>query len=212
MAGLSSNGDCSLCNATLTKSAMTKHLKSCMEKSMSAGGSREKGNKQSFFHLVVEGHGLPEYWMHLKVSGAATLKDLDLFLRKTWLECCGHMSAFRMGKNEISMGRKIRDVFYPGMKLLHEYDFGSTTEILLKVISEFEDNPGKEKIQVLARNNPPDIRCVKCDDPATLVCTVCIHDGLGWFCYDCAEEHECGEEMLLTMANSPRTGVCAYEG
>jgi hypothetical protein len=183
-----------------------------MEKSLSAEGSEKKGNPQPFFHLVVEGHDLPEYWMHVKVSGEATLKDLDWFLRKTWLECCGHMSAFRMGRNEISMGRKVRDVFYPKLKLFHEYDFGSTTELLVKVISEFKDNPGKEKVQILARNNPPDIRCVNCNNPATLVCTVCIYDGLGWLCYDCAEEHECGEEMMLRVANSPRTGVCAYEG
>jgi hypothetical protein len=76
MARLSSSGDCSLCNATLTKSAMTKHLQSCMEKTMSAEGRTKKRNQQSFFHLVVEGHGLPEYWMHLKVSGEAALKDL----------------------------------------------------------------------------------------------------------------------------------------
>ncbi len=26
------------------------------------------------------------------------------------------------------------------------------------------------------------------------------------------EEHECGEEMLASLMNSPRSGVCGYEG
>jgi hypothetical protein len=28
----------------------------------------------------------------------------------------------------------------------------------------------------------------------------------------CVKDHECGEEMLLPMANSPRAGVCGYTG
>lgn len=31
-------------------------------------------------------------------------------------------------------------------------------------------------------------------------------------CEDCEETHECGTEMLLPVCNSPRCGVCGYEG
>jgi len=31
-------------------------------------------------------------------------------------------------------------------------------------------------------------------------------------CEGCAGEHECGEEMLLPVVNSPRVGMCGYEG
>ena len=34
----------------------------------------------------------------------------------------------------------------------------------------------------------------------------------GWLCQSCADEHECGEDMLLPVVNSPRTGVCGYAG
>ena len=36
------------------------------------------------------------YWMHLQVAVDTTLATLDRFLRDTWLECCGHLSVFRI--------------------------------------------------------------------------------------------------------------------
>lgn len=34
----------------------------------------------------------------------------------------------------------------------------------------------------------------------------------GRLCDTCAESYECGEEMLLPVVNSPRVGMCAYDG
>ena len=31
-------------------------------------------------------------------------------------------------------------------------------------------------------------------------------------CDQCLESHECGEEMVLDVVNSPRMGVCGYVG
>ena len=192
---------------------MTKHLQSCMEKRQIEEKSTEKAKTpQIFFHVLVEGHGLPEYWMHLKVSSHARFEDLDSFLRKIWLECCGHMSAFRMGREEVRKNQKLQYVLRPGMQLIHEYDFGSTTELTLKVISEFRSNIIKGKVEVLARNDPPQIKCSHCDSLATRICTECVYEDGGWLCDDCAEDHECGEDMLLPVVNSPRTGVCGYVG
>ncbi|MBL4651338.1 MAG: hypothetical protein JKY53_00525 [Flavobacteriales bacterium] len=39
------------------------------------------------------------YFLHLWVNGTCTFDKIDAFLRGIWLECCGHMSAFRMAKN-----------------------------------------------------------------------------------------------------------------
>lgn len=65
---------------------------------------------------------------------------------------------------------------------------------------------------MLARNHPHEIECSYCGKPATHVCRECIYDDGGWLCDDCTEKHECGEEMLLPVVNSPRVGVCAYTG
>lgn len=44
------------------------------------------------------------------------------------------------------------------------------------------------------------------------VCSICIYEGKGWVCDECAPEHECEEEMFLPVVNSPRVGMCAYYG
>jgi hypothetical protein len=210
---LKSKGTCMLCNSTFDKSGMTKHLRSCIEKSrVDINEKPELSPFLKFFHLLVEGRYLPEYWMHLKVSSHARFEDLDNFLREIWLECCGHMSAFRVGREEVKKRLKLQYVLRPGMQLIHEYDFGSTTELALKVISEFKSNIKKGEVEILTRNDPPEIKCSYCDNLATRICTECIYEGTGWLCNDCAEDHECGEDMLLPVVNSPRTGVCGYMG
>jgi Plasmid pRiA4b ORF-3-like protein len=167
------------------------------------------------------------YWMHLEVPASTTLATLDQFLRNTWLECCGHLSAFEIAgvryaidagmyddwdMGEKSMRVRLDKVLSPEQTCSYEYDYGTTTELKLRVISEYEVETKGKAIQVLARNTPPVILCEGCGKPATEVCSQCIFDDRGWLCDDCAEEHECGEEMLLPVVNSPRVGMCAYTG
>ena len=210
---IASRGACALCKSTFGKSGMTKHLQSCLGKTQSDGKlMNESSPSLKFFHLLVEGHDPPEYWMHLKVSSHSRFQDLDNFLREIWLECCGHLSAFVIGREEVKKGKKLEYVLHPGMQLIHEYDFGSTTELTLKVISEFESTMKTDEVEILARNDPPQIKCSHCDNLATTICTECIYEDAGWLCNDCAEDHECGEDMLLPVVNSPRTGVCGYVG
>jgi hypothetical protein len=209
------NGTCGICRAAVTSKEIQKHLQVCLKRN-TAGG--EPGGKKKpaapLFHLRVEGYGLSQalYWMHLKVLAAASFRDLDLFLRKTWLECCGHMSAFYPEGEEVAMTVKLGDALRPGQKLLYEYDFGTTTELLLTVISELDGGIKKGKAEIIARNDAPPIQCVHCQSPATTICTECFDDSAGWLCDDCAAEHDCDPEMFLPLVNSPRTGLCGYEG
>ena len=220
-----SRGKCSLCGGTFSKGAMTKHLKSCrLKKSVSektSGGRSPQKTKR--FHVVVEGRYLPGYWMHLDIPASATLEALDSFLRQTWLECCGHMSAFTIKGarysswpmeefDEKGMDVGLGEVASPRMEFLHEYDFGTPTELTLRVVSEENREIKGKTIRVLARNNPPSITCDLCGKIATQVCTQCVWSGEGWLCGECASEHECGEEMLLPVVNSPRVGMCGYAG
>lgn len=214
---------------------MGKHLEGCLR--AAAGGPKAAGARRSpgakVLHLLVEGQGLPEYWMHLDVRADAPLKALDDFLRDTWLECCGHLSAFRIRGNTyeldaleelledvdeggeeptLRMDVPLGDVLRPGMSFSHEYDFGTTTELKLKVLSEREARARGRSIRLLARNDPPAIPCESCGKPATKVCSQCIWDGAGWLCDGCGRTHECEEEMFLPVVNSPRVGMCGYTG
>ncbi len=165
--------------------------------------------------------------MHLEMPADDTLQMLDQFLRNAWLECCGHLSAFTiegerytvqpmndffLGLREKSMNFPLSRVLNPGLKFRHEYDFGSTTELALKVVSEREGEFRGKTVQIMARNNPPEILCQLCGKPAVAICTQCVYEDEGWLCEEHAEEHECGEEMLLPVVNSPRVGVCGYTG
>ena len=207
-------GTCRLCKSKYTGPGMTKHLHSCLPKSIQSELKEQKLKSQPFFHIHVKGYHSPEYWLHLKVYCNARLEDLDQFLRDIWLECCGHMSAFRYGRGELGMGRKIIDALTPGMELLYEYDFGTPTQLLVRVLAEYEGPLQKKKpFEILARNEPPEIPCEECRETlAVEICTDCQWDGLGWLCESCAEDHECGEDMMLPVVNSPRTGVCGYTG
>lgn len=215
---MKTGGRCFICDKSFSKAGMTKHLKTHL---------KDDGNTR-LFHIAVEGMYRPEYWLHIEISAGAKLKELDQFLRDIWLECCGHLSAFKIDGAEYysdtegfyfepvkGMDSTLKDVLTPSMEFYHRYDFGTTTELRLKVISERKGKARrKERVKILARNNPPEITC-KCGKVAEWVCAICVEENVGedcYFCDECAEEHECGEEMFLPVVNSPRMGVCGYEG
>jgi len=161
--------------------------------------------------------------MHIEIPVRAEFGVLDSFLRRTWLECCGHMSAFTVGRKrysvgpmeefgEVGMNVALGEVLRPGMTFNHEYDFGTTTELALKVVSEGEGEIAEESVRLLARDDPPPITCESCGKIATKVCTQCIYEGDGWLCNACARKHKCDEDMFLPVVNSPRVGVCGYTG
>jgi hypothetical protein len=103
-------------------------------------------------------------------------------------------------------------VIASGMKFEYIYDFGTSTELLLTVISAREGFSKGKEVRIMARNDPPDIKCDVCGKPATDVCCQCVYEGSGWLCEDCRGKHECGEDMLLPVVNSPRVGMCDYTG
>jgi hypothetical protein len=216
-----STGKCSLCGGVFDKAAMARHLKSCVQKhgAPETAPAPKKGMKRRpVFHLSVEGRYLSGYWMHVEVPIDATLAVLDRFLRDIWLECCGHMSAFEIDGESYSvqpmdfdagdMSVKFKDVLTPGMKFFYAYDFGSTTDLMLKVVAQRESEIQSTQVKLLARNELPVIPCDVCGAPAAEVCADCGE----WLCAKCAGKHECGAEMLLPVVNSPRVGVCGYTG
>lgn len=92
------------------------------------------------------------------------------------------------------------------MKFTHEYDFGSTTELLLEVVGLIKVVVSKE-IEVIIQNQEPEFKCVSCDKKAEMISST---EG-DFFCESCIEE-DSEEFYLLPLVNSPRTGVCGYVG
>ena len=280
MARETSKGKCVYCNREFGKPSMTSHLKACKQRIASIeainSGSKKAGTTR-IFHLVVQGQYLPMYWMHLEVPGGVTLAGLDQFLRDIWVECCGHLSAFKIGnvtyhwdaalaaegnmvdrfaqlrsglseafqaeilqslpperhdafkqlmeslaaeqssyrpiRRTSSMDVKLDQVLQPGLKFTYEYDFGSTTELALKVVAEREGKLQKSRnaIQIMARNELPVVLCDNCGEKSATL----IYQGWDgpemWLCKDCARTKRDGN-MMLPIVNSPRAGVCGYTG
>lgn len=200
-------GSCSICGAELKSVSAAKHLATCLA---ATPGTTE----YVIVKAVGAGLGDVDYWLFAAVPADASLKDLDSFLRQTWLECCGHMSAFREKRVNVPMSRKIGQLADLDVKLIHEYDFGTTTELKISFAGRAMAGKlsGRSKIKLLARNIMPDIACDICGKPAKQICTDCVYDDNGLLCDKCAESHECETEFLLPVVNSPRCGVCAYEG
>ena len=91
MTTIKSEGKCVFCDKAFSKGGINRHLqKHLEEKSL-----QNKPGKS--FLLKIESDprwGAAPYFLSLWIDGETTMDTLDDFLRKIWLECCGHMSAF----------------------------------------------------------------------------------------------------------------------
>jgi len=222
-------GRCGLCGATYDKRSMSRHVKACRRRNVAPANAERWGKPfskptRAGLHVVVESADYDDYWLHLEVAAQATLRDLDAFLRKLWLECCGHLSAFEIGgawyqagadddpwEETRSMDVLVAAALKPGGRFGYRYDFGSTTRLTGRVLKPFDGSVATHRVSLLARNAPFEPRC-HCGELATEICTQCIWQGGGWLCPDCATDHDCGEECLLPVVDSPRVGVCGYTG
>jgi hypothetical protein len=110
------------------------------------------------------------------------------------------------------MNVKLGRALAVGDEFYHEYDFGSTTYLRLKVVSERSGPTPAGGSRKLAQTEPPVIPCDACGREATQTCAGCSWEAGGRLCDACIEAHEHGAEMALPVVNSPRVGVCGYTG
>ena len=232
-----SRGACVFCGKELTRSGMTHHLKTCpARKQAIEAAAKRPGRNQALYHLLVvdrtalyPSNEPGTHWLHLEIRGSATLEDLDAYLRAIWLECCGHLSAFEIGdiaytqifeddlgwREERPMTVRVDQLFEPGMDIRYEYDFGTTSVLQIRVLDERKGKPLNDfPIFLMARNAFEQVSCSLCDRPATWFCCECMWE-LGRedavFCEEHAMEH-IHYDMLMPIYNSPRTGMCGYNG
>ena len=201
-------GTCELCKMQMSKPKMEAHIAGC------APEHDLSGKPETIVQVRIEPKGAPRYWLLLEARAGTPLKHLDTLLRETWLECCGHMSAFYVGGGELPMGGKIGTVL-PRTRsgFTYEYDFGTTTELKGQVVSTRKGCLGRVPIRLLARNDSLEWQCSACSRAAVIICPICVHEGDCLFCDAHAEEHPCAdEEVYLPVVNSPRMGVCEYVG
>lgn len=212
MGPLKNLGVCYLCKQNIAHRVMTKHLGRCIEQ-QAINDTSAKNEKEKVFLIKISAG--KEFWLYVEVNGSSTLEDLDYFLRKTWLECCGHMSQFRINGKCYSCNGNMEKVIHRtlpvGAEFDYDYDFGDTTE-LKGVVLASRQGELLDGIRLLAQNHLPEyVECESCKKFPFEICTSCY----GFFCEACQKEHitSCaGEDTMLPVVNSPRMGVCGYSG
>lgn len=235
-------GFCKYCGREYTKNGILRHLGACKKRKTKL--TEENGKRRCrYFQIVIYGKYAKDYWLIIETSENTTLKELDNFIRDIWVECCGHLSAFTIngieyescpstncfwGQPSKNMNYRLRDVVDVGDSISYEYDFGSTTELIVKLHSVREGEKRNSEIVILSRNNPPKIICSNCkQNEAEWVDPQRYYEGLPFWCEECLregydeedddgdeyyEDEDCVPEYFLNTCNSPRMGVCGYEG
>lgn len=162
------------------RTGIAKHLQTCKERV----DLYEKAEKtEKYFELLLYGAYNKDYWLIIQIKENATLDDLDRFIRDIWVECYGHLSVFEIdgvsyerepdddfgwGEPAKSTNHTLKQVLTTGMIFNYEYDFGSTTEIMVKVLDHYSAQKQNEKVVILSRNNPPEFACSICGNSRSL--------------------------------------------
>ena len=188
-------GLCKYCGKEYTKGGMLRHLPACKKRKEKL--ESEKGKRKcSYFQIVIMAKYSKKYWLIIEVG------DKDIF----WGTPARHMNY------------RLRDVVKVGDNISYEYDFGSTTELILNVHSYREGVRTADEVVILSRNNPIEIICSQCGkNKAKWVNPEAYYDEKPFWCEECLKEEAgmediCGIEYMLPVCNSPRMGVCGYEG
>lgn len=227
---MSNKGRCRICGKTYVSSGMSRHLLSCIDKESMTDGIPERLEK--LYEIHVTDKYQKDYWLFIEINGSEKLKTLDKFLREIWCECCGHLSMFTINGSDYSclpdsiyaeydMNVSISKVLYEGLKFTYEYDFGSSTDLILTVKNVIRGKKIKDGIRLLARNEMPEDTCSVCKkEKAAYINTYArSYDDVVFLCEKCNDLLNEGELdidvdpfALRDVCNSPRMGVCGYCG
>ena len=148
-----SQGRCHVCGGDIRADDAATHAQACLMNHVT-GRYRvpdcdERYARSQPILIQVRSEEL-RHWMVLVVQPTTSLRQLDQFLRRQWLECCGHMSYFEIGDvrysacvpgpgdkllfdadladdDEQHMVHTVEETVAPRQHFHHEFDYGDTT-------------------------------------------------------------------------------------
>jgi len=185
-------GNCYRCNKKVDINDVPSHAQKC----------NELKDNECVIGVISEGVSGKLYWVGMICTTNTKLSHIETFLKDIWLYCCPHRSTFSYNKKATLM-----DVIKKTGKMeriMYEYDMGSTTSAVIQVLKHNEacvlNTAKKATITLVCQNRAPLMKCVDCKKKAVSV------GENGGKCGVCADEED------LPLLNSPRTGVCGYDG
>ena len=203
---------CYYCNKELTERTIKRHMKNCSEMKNSIDEKRidDKEQRNQFIIAIKPKYAGNEYCIYLSIDGTLGLVHIDQFIRDIWVECCGHLSGFKIRDKfyqDNQMNTQLNDILNIDEKFEYEYDFGSTTCLVLDVVNIIEVPSSFSQIEIIARNHEIKHMCEICGAEAKYF----NYEKDEWECGNCIDE-DSDIIMEFDYCNSPRDGVCGYEG
>lgn len=214
-------GRCYYCNKDLNERTIKRHIRNCPEMKK-AIEKQNKGSKRGQFIISIKDkYDKNTYCIYVSIDENLQLEHLDGFIRDVWVECCGHLSCFKINgelynsyeddedfyEESYQMDIKLKDVLSVNQKFEYHYDFGSTTELILEVIDYIKVPKNFSQIEIVARNNEVIHSCYKCGKDAKYF----NWNEEVWICDSCVSDED-DEIVEFEYTNSPRDGVCGYQG
>ena len=150
-------GICYYCNKELTERTIKRHMKTCseIEKVIEEKKTECHIVRNQYVLSIKPKYDKDKYCMYLSIDGDLSLKHIDKFIRDIWVECCNHLSMFKISGcifHQDDMAVTINEIISEGSKMEYIYDFGSSTELELEVVEIKQVPVSYSQIQIIARN------------------------------------------------------------
>ena len=219
-------GKCYICGGMYSDKGIARHIRTCIADKCGINATNDNIPKQGTYLIKVQDRYQKEYYLYLLVDGCVLLSELDRYLRDIWLECCGHLSCFKIEGDEYDshpdtawndeegMDIEVGDVIDIGLSFSYTYDFGSSTMLGLKVMDVYQPIYEEKGIRLAGRNLMVKYPCSSCDREAVSMFENHEDGKQGLVCRNCMDRMKSENEEIYFSdpVNSPRSGVCGYDG
>lgn len=151
-------GKCYYCSKELTERTIKRHMKTCPEMAQAIINKKRDIDiyREQFIISIKPKYDKDKYCIYLSIDENLSLGILDRFIRDNWVECCNHLSLFKI-KGDIFELDEMEDfqigaLLEPEEKFEYVYDFGSSTELELEVVDVIQVPESYTQVELIARN------------------------------------------------------------
>ncbi|WP_297632333.1 SEC-C metal-binding domain-containing protein [uncultured Clostridium sp.] len=157
-------GKCYFCGKDVTNRTAKRHAKTCsvFQEKNEEGIKLSKSLKERFI-IKINDKETKKFTLYIVMDSYLKLRELDNFIRDIWVECCNHLSLFKINgeryfsNTEINDGEnqeyRLEEIFDIGDKFDYEYDFGTTTYLEGEIIDKIKSGDNAPQIEIIIRNN-----------------------------------------------------------
>ena len=173
-------GKCYYCKKELTERTIKRHIKNCpvMSRVIEEKMNNSTTSRDQFIISLKDKYSPKVYSIYISIDANLQLHHLDQFIRNIWVECCGHLSVFYINGHSYAdnsnkmneMNVYLKDVLNDELKFEYEYDFGSTTSLILEVVDILIVPKTFTQIEIIARNKESVVEGIYYNSPRDGVC------------------------------------------